>query len=400
MRIGMILDNEFPPDPRVENEALSLIEAGHQVFLFCIQFSSKSSSIENYKGIQVSRFTYSKLVYKLSALAYTIPFYHWILKKDITSFISQNNIDTIHVHDIQVARAVFDVNTRFNKKVILDLHENRPEIMKFYLHVKDFRGKLLIYPKRWRYFEEKYIKKSFRTIVVTENAADYYVDKYDIPKDKFIVVPNTVRKEFFENPDLNPMIIKEYENEFMLLYLGDTGIRRGTLLLLEAVNILKEEIPNIKLVLVGKSKSDKVLKEYIKTNRIENYVDMLGWKDFSSFSSYIYASKIGFSPLLRNVHHDTTYANKIFQYMAFRKPVIVSDSIAQAELIQQENCGLVFENNKSKDLALRILELYNDKVLYTNLSENAKEAIMVKYNWVETSKEMLNFYNKKETNGF
>ena len=127
---------------------------------------------------------------------------------------------------------------------------------------------------------------------------------------------------------------------------------------------------------------------------------MLGWKDFSSFSSYIYASKIGFSPLLRNVHHDTTYANKIFQYMAFRKPVIVSDSIAQAELIQQENCGLVFENNKSKDLALRILELYNDKVLYNNLSENAKEAIMVKYNWVETSKEMLNFYNKKETNGF
>jgi hypothetical protein len=34
MRIGMILDAVFPPDPRVENEAVSLIEAGHEVFPF------------------------------------------------------------------------------------------------------------------------------------------------------------------------------------------------------------------------------------------------------------------------------------------------------------------------------------------------------------------------------
>jgi glycosyltransferase involved in cell wall biosynthesis len=399
MRIGMILDSDFPPDPRVENEALSLIEAGHEVFLFCLQFSPKLSNKENYNGIQVVRYTYSRIVYKLSALAYTIPLYHWFLKKDLASFISQNNIDTIHIHDIQVARVVFDVNKSFKKKIILDLHENRPEIMKFYTHVKDFWGKLLIYPQRWRYFEEEYIKKSFRTIVVTKNAADYYVDKYDVSKDKFLVVPNTVRKEFYENPHLNSAIIKEYESKFTLVYLGDTGVRRGTLLLLEAINILKEEIPNIKLVLVGKSKSDIILKEYIKINKIEDYVDMLGWQNFSLFPSYISASKIGFSPLLRNIHHDTTYANKIFQYMAFKKPVIVSDSTAQADLIHQENCGLVFENDNSKDLALKILELYNDKVLYTRLSENAEEAIMGRYNWAETSKEMLNFYTKTEKNG-
>jgi hypothetical protein len=34
MRIGMILDTPFPPDSRVENEAVSLIKADHEVFLF------------------------------------------------------------------------------------------------------------------------------------------------------------------------------------------------------------------------------------------------------------------------------------------------------------------------------------------------------------------------------
>ena len=36
MRIGMILDKTFPPDPRVENEAIELIRSGHEVFLFCL----------------------------------------------------------------------------------------------------------------------------------------------------------------------------------------------------------------------------------------------------------------------------------------------------------------------------------------------------------------------------
>jgi len=40
MRIGMILDKTFPPDPRVANEAVSLIEKGHEVFLFCFSLFS------------------------------------------------------------------------------------------------------------------------------------------------------------------------------------------------------------------------------------------------------------------------------------------------------------------------------------------------------------------------
>ena len=44
MRIGMILDDVFPPDPRVENEAISLLNNGHKVFLFCLKYGSESTS--------------------------------------------------------------------------------------------------------------------------------------------------------------------------------------------------------------------------------------------------------------------------------------------------------------------------------------------------------------------
>ncbi|MBG7631242.1 MAG: glycosyltransferase family 1 protein, partial [Bacteroidetes bacterium] len=78
MRIGMILDKTFPPDPRVENEAISLIENGHEVFLFCLKYEDEKES-EVIKGIQVKRYQSSKLIYKLSALAYTIPEYTLIM---------------------------------------------------------------------------------------------------------------------------------------------------------------------------------------------------------------------------------------------------------------------------------------------------------------------------------
>ena len=79
MRIGMILDKTFPPDPRVENEAISLINEGHEVFLFCLKYHKNAGDVL-IKGIQVKRYQSNKLEYKLSALAYTFPFYTNLMK--------------------------------------------------------------------------------------------------------------------------------------------------------------------------------------------------------------------------------------------------------------------------------------------------------------------------------
>ena len=41
MRIGMILDKTFPPDPRVQNEAMALLKNGHEVLLFCLHYGDQ-----------------------------------------------------------------------------------------------------------------------------------------------------------------------------------------------------------------------------------------------------------------------------------------------------------------------------------------------------------------------
>ena len=144
----MILDAGFPPDPRVENEAVSLIEEKHKIHLFCLDYSHKLKIKETINGLFVHRARLPKHVYSFSALAYTLPYYHLYLLNSLRKFIKENDIDIIHIHDIQVARSVFWIYKIFKLPIVLDLHENRPEIMKFYYHVNSGLGKLLISPNK------------------------------------------------------------------------------------------------------------------------------------------------------------------------------------------------------------------------------------------------------------
>jgi glycosyltransferase involved in cell wall biosynthesis len=394
MVIGMILDKAFPPDPRVENEAVTLAEHGHEVHLYCMQFDSTLPEREVYNGIHVHRFRFSGLVKKLSALAYTLPFYHLILQKSLKAFISEHRLEALHIHDIQVARAVFWANKTYKLPINLDLHENRPAIMKYYSHVNSGLGKWLIWPSRWKTFEYRYIKLADKVIVVTEDARDHYV--MSIPSDpkKFSVVPNTVRKSFYTAHEINVSIIERYKGRFTLLYLGDTGLRRGLLTLLGSLEFLIPEIPEIKIVIVGRSAADDLLKAEIAKNHWQEYVDMEGWQDVSLFPSYIQAADLGISPIHRNLHHDTTYANKLFQYMAFGKPIIVSDSTAQARLVKKYKVGQVFLDQDAKDLAEKVLNLYKNPELYSKQSSNAERSIQNELNWDILSKSLLDLYSK------
>ena len=395
MKIGMILDAPFPPDPRVENEAVSLVENGHEVFLFCLKYADeKASDIIN--GIQVKRYSSNTFEYKLSALAYTIPLYSVIMQKKIAKFIRETNIEALHIHDMRIAGAVYKVNVNFNLPIVLDLHDNMPEVMKLYPHLQKFPGKYLISPKKWKQKEEEFIKKANKVIAVSPEFIETLAVRLPLEKDKLVLVPNTIRKTFFEDYIVNETIIKKYKSNFVILYLGDTHLRRGIQTAITALSKLKDTIPEIKLVIVGKNTSDIILRKQVKDLQLEQFVDFEGWQNVSLFQSYILASEICISPLHRNLQHDVAYANKIFQYMSLAKPLLVSDAIAQKKLVEKVACGLVHKERDSKDFSNKVLALYKNKPLRIALGESGKKFVQNEFSWEETSKKLINLYNNME----
>jgi len=389
----MILDDVFPPDPRVENEAITLVNSGYDVFLFCLHNGNQKTN-ELINGIKIRRYTFNELTYKLSALSYDLPFYRMIMKPKINHFIKKNVINFLHIHDIRIAEAVFEANKKHQLKTVLDLHDNIPENMKFYPHLNKFPGKYIISPNKWRKKENEFILKADKIITVSPNFAENIIKKNNIETKKMVVVPNTVRQSFYKDAIYSDIIKEKYSNKFVVLYLGDTNIRRGLQTAIRATELLSKKIANFKLVIVGQNTTDSILKEETKKLNLESFIDFEGWQDVSLFPSYIVASNICISPLYRSIQHNVAYANKIFQYMSFGKPILVSNATAQKEIVERVNSGLVHQEKNKDDFSSKVLELYQNKEKAEELGKKGKQFIENEFSWEVTSQALVKLYNE------
>jgi glycosyltransferase involved in cell wall biosynthesis len=390
MRILMILENTFPPDVRVEKEIKSLISAGHKIVLACSSSASKDE-VEGWNGATIIRERMPLFIYKSSVGCLLFPFYFNYWRKFLKSIFNKYKFDAIHLHDLPLAKVAKEFSIKYKIPFVLDLHENRPEIMKLYDHVRTFPGNIIISIKRWNEYQKRYTKLADKLILITNEAKIDYLSKYDLNSQKIAVIPNFVDLEDINSISFDTEILNKYKERFVVVYFGDTGLRRGTATIIQAANLLKEH-KDIHFLIIGKSREDRNLKRLISELDLSN-IELMGWIPYNKAVSYIKASKIGLCPFLRNTHHDTTYANKMFQYMVFGKPIIVSDCTSQKNLIKKEECGSVFEAENADDLAERIIAM-KQSPKYIELSDNSYYAVINKYNWKNAVEHLITLYRE------
>lgn len=402
------MDTSFPPDARVENEASTLMEAGHEVILFCIDYPGGvnlfGATIEREEvgGVQVVRHSGSRLMYKLSALVYTIPLWRWWITPHIRRFIEDARLDLLHIHDMVIAEAALEANRQFDLPVVLDLHENRPAIMELYKHVNSPAGRWLIDLNRWERKQRELMQRVDHVILVTEEARGEAERSAGIPMERTTSIPNVVRLKTFDPLLAEPEVDDSADssgrlsggaiNPFTLLYIGDTSLRRGTMTALEAVDRARHKIPELQLILVGASSQDDQLKRYVERNRLHDRVTFAGWQPPARLPGYIRSADLCLSPLLRNLHHDTTYANKLFQYMAGGRAVLVSDCTAQAAVVRSERCGLIHRAGDAEDLARAIERLYNNPDETKAMGHRGREAVEARWCWEVTGPRLLSVH--------
>lgn len=387
LRIGMVLDKFYPPDHRVEEEARCLTAAGHEISLFCLRRRDEPQR-EFTKGMQVRRFAMGETLRKKGgALSLTVPLYGRWFRRRLHPFIEENRIQVLHIHDLRLAGEGRSVARAHGIPWVLDLHENLPAIIKEYGHARTLLGRLLIYPWAWKRFEKRIVPQADRVIVVTGMAADDLVKSSGVPPERVLPVPNVASREYCERsyaPLPGPGL--------RAIYVGETGLRRGTDLCIRAVAILSERIPGLELVLVGTSRDQRRLRALADQLGVARQVSLLGWKDAAELPGLIESANIGLAPFRRNPHHDTTFANKLFQYMALGRPVVASDCPAQARVVESERCGLVFRSGEAEDLARCIEEIGGLSDRGKAMGDRGREAVRQRYNWDVTGKGLARMY--------
>ena len=211
MNILMVLDHTYPPDQRVENEAESLVDAGHNVTVLSFADDNRCKR-DNYRGVDIVRVQIRNSIQKkLRGAVSFLDLYSNIIFKAIKNLWEESPFDAIHVHDLYLGRVGLKVKMKFNVPLIIDLHENYVHALSQYAWSSRFPGNFLISIKKWERLEKEWIHKSDGVITVISDMKDRYINQGFL-EDKFIIVPNTPKISTFRQFVLKDKILKTTYN--------------------------------------------------------------------------------------------------------------------------------------------------------------------------------------------
>ncbi len=381
----MVLDREFPPDLRVENEMESLLGAGIQVDLACYTLKNRPAQ-DKWKGVRIFRKAISSFRYRTSVGALKFPFYFNFWRPFLDRLCRENQYDAIHVHDLSLARVGYEMKQKYGIFLVLDLHENWPALLDIAEHTQGLAGRLLSSGKQWRKYEKEFCQKADRLIVVVEEASDRLAG-LGIDPGKIFNVSNLLNIS-----DLEQLPPATEEGPFILFYGGGINRHRGLQNVVSAMPLVLEQDPRVELWIVGEGRYRKSLEELSKRLGTEEKVRFWGWKPYPEMMQLLSRSHAALIPHLRTEHTDSTIPHKLFQYMYLGKPVIASDCLPIKRILKETEAGLVYRSGNIQELAGMISKLSVDKGLFSKMKNSGITAVEELYNWSKSEATLLTLY--------
>ncbi|MBN2214148.1 MAG: glycosyltransferase family 4 protein [Bacteroidales bacterium] len=384
MKILMVLESDFPPDDRVEKEAISLINDGHHVTIACYTFE-KETSEQWYKGIRIIKKTISRFIYKSSVGALKFPFYFNFWYGFLVQLYQKHSFDVVHIHDLPLAKIGERLKKKYNIRFVLDLHENYPASLETTTHIKKPLGRILHSNKQWRNYEKKYIRKPDLMITVIDEMKNRIV-KLGTDENKIIIVENTPLLKEFKMPAEKPS-----PEHITLFYAGGINIYRGLQIVIEGLAMLVSEIPNLRLWIVGKGSYEKAIRKLIQKHGLHNHVELFGWKPINEIAILLAKSDIAVIPHLKSEQTDCSSPNKIYQYAYFNKPIICTNCNSLERLIREWNIGIIYTHDSPEDFKNKTIALIKSG-MYKKIGQTGKMHIEKKHHWENSVQPLLDAY--------
>ncbi len=366
----LLIGGTYPPDIRVAKEANVLLDAGHEVFLLCSAKDGRPSA-EMIDDVRVTRYSRAGLV--ASKLSAVVNYTTWRMpaaERDIRSFVSENHLEALHVHDLPAVASAVAVGRSLGIPVVADLHENYPAAVSFW----NRRGlpKLLQTPARYRRYERQILPECTRVVTVVDEARDRIIALGVSPE----------RVSVFTNVDEDiPADVRWTPNPdtFTVAYAGGFGPHRGLETLARAFVTVRARVPYARLLLMGAGDGESALRELVTALRISDATVFTGWIGLSEMRRRLASSSVGVVPHERNEHTDSTVPHKLFQYMAMGLPLVVTDCAPLKRIVDETGSGRVAHAGDPASIAEAIIALA-DREAAEAASRAGVEAVARRYN--------------------
>jgi len=407
----MLLENHFPEDLRVRQEAYKLVEAGYGVTVIA-QFSEKGQkSREVINGVVVYRIPlitifnktmkrprmdarFATIRFQLfrfrTAVGYLVEYLYFTAACFAFSLVigAREGFDVVHLHNPPNTPFVLGfVYKLFGKKFVFDHHDLSPELyLSRYRTPSGFIHSALL-------LEEQLCLKTADMVIATNEsykAIDVERGKKD-PASIFVVRNGPdLRDKIFKTVPPDPELKALGKN--ILVYIGVMGPQDGVDYLLRSLWSLvnKFKRTDFYCMIIGYGDELENLRSLGKELELDSFMTFTGFIPKADLIRYLSTSDICLDPNPSNPLNDYSTWVKVLEYMAFGKP-IVSFDLKETRYSAQES-AIYAKVNDEDDFAQKIIYLMDHPEERTRRGELGSRRMRDVLAWQHVSQNLVQGY--------
>lgn len=233
-----------------------------------------------------------------------------------------------------------------------------------------------------------YVLKSADKIIITQPNylnSSQYLKKY---AEKIEVISTGVDLDKFRpvkclKDEKTPLI-------FFLSVLDEFHRYKGLDYLLSALKIVKNKIPNFKLIVGGKGVLQDHYHEMAAGMGLNDNVEFAGFIPDEEIAGYYSQANVFVLPSISSLQEG--FGIVALEALACKTPVITTEIVGVAEDLAQIGGGIVVPPKDVHKLADAILEILEDVQLQKDMGERGQKLVEEKYTWKSVASSMENIY--------
>lgn len=203
----------------------------------------------------------------------------------------------------------------------------------------------------------------------------------------FEIIPNGVDLERFSD-DVAPF--EQYlDGKKNILFLSRLEFRKGLNYLLNAFLLVKREMPDVRLLVVGPgTRLRRRYERWVRKTGLEDVV-FIGYASYEDVPRYYKTADIFSVPATGRESQGLI----LLEAMAMGKPVVATSIAGYASVVTHGEDGLLVPPRNYQELSQALLTLLNDEALRRQMGAKGKAKVK-DYDWKVVSRRLLDFYQR------
>jgi glycosyltransferase involved in cell wall biosynthesis len=383
-RVCLIRQSTYPYDLLVLREAETLNRAGLDTHVISLGAKPKNgyANGEKLNGVHVHRIPLRRR--KTSTARYLYDYLAFLVAAalKVTRLHLRHPFSAIQVTtmpDFLVFATI--IPKLLGSRVVIVMNEPTPELWQTLRNSPP--------PRILNWLEQAAIAYADAAFTVTQQLKEVYVSR-GADAEKIKVIP-VVPEGRFLKAESGAQGPTTGEN-FTLICHGAIEQRYGHDTMLEAVAVLRSQIPNLRLRILG---SGTYLNRFLARKHelgIDEYVEYLGFVPLSQLIQELQAADVGIVAQESSPYSNLVLTGKMFDYIHFQKPVLAS-RLKAIEAYFDDSSIRFFEPGDAESLADGVMDLYRHPNKRQELVVNSQR-LYDQYRWEVQGQIYLSVYDR------